>query len=209
MLFMLAISLTTIKRFQTKENNHSLSILNQQFAMSLMMVAALAVIYITVLVVNAREIFKYDKIVTAAQVATITSYIITMPLITASILVILRTFGVFSVAPSLKKARNKDQAIHKISLRRSTLSSMQPASLNTESFKEGSQAEQTDPDVLVYNVVDVEEDYGVEIEEEEDDYQSQFTDENDMTNEEKLLQRNILKSLMTGHAYQRVRKSTK
>jgi hypothetical protein len=49
----------------------------------------------------------------------------------------------------------------------------------------------------------------VEIEEEEDDYQSQFTDENDMTNEEKLLQRNILKSLMTGHAYQRVRKSTK
>ncbi len=209
MLFMMAISLTTIKRFQTKENNHSLSILNQQFAMSLMMVAALAVIYITVLVVNAREIFKYDKIVTAAQVATITSYIITMPLITASILVILRTFGVFSVAPSLKKARNKDQAIHKISLRRSTLSSMQPASLNTESFKEGSQAEQTDPDVLVYNVVDVEEDYGVEIEEEEDDYQSQFTDENDMTNEEKLLQRNILKSLMTGHAYQRVRKSTK
>ena len=86
---------------------------------------------------------------------------------------------------------------------------MQPASLNTESFREGSQAEQTDPDVLVYNVVDVEEDYGVEIEEEEDDYQSQFTDENDMTNEEKLLQRNILKSLMTGHAYQRVRKSTK
>jgi hypothetical protein len=66
MLFMMAISLTTIKRFQTKENNHSLSILNQQFAMSLMMVAALAVIYITVLVVNAREIFKYDKIVTAA-----------------------------------------------------------------------------------------------------------------------------------------------
>ena len=54
MLFMLAISLTTIKRFQTKHDNHALSILNLQFAMSLMMAAALAILYITVIVVNAR-----------------------------------------------------------------------------------------------------------------------------------------------------------
>ena len=56
-----------------------------------------------------------------------------------------------------------------------------------------------DPDALVYNVVDVEEEHGVEIEEEDSlEYMSQFSEESDMTNEDKLLQRNILKTLMTG-----------
>lgn len=122
-----------------------------------------------------------------------------MPLITASIVVILRSFRAYSISPSLQKARAKDQATQKIQLRRSTLSSIQPASLNTESFRESSQADPADPDALVYNVVDVEEEHGVEIEEEDSlEYMSQFSEESDMTNEDKLLQRNILKTLMTG-----------
>lgn len=65
MLFMLAISLTTIKRFQTKENNQTLSILNLQFAMSLMMAGALAIIYITVIVVNLYDLRKKGTILAA------------------------------------------------------------------------------------------------------------------------------------------------
>ncbi len=53
---------------------------------------------------------------------------------------------------------------------------------------EGQYSEKAGNDELVYQVVDLEEEYGVEIEEEEDDdYTSQLTDESEMTNEEKLL----------------------
>ena len=61
------------------------------------MAVAFAYTYITVIIVNAREIFKEgDYVRVNSKVATITAYIITMPLITASLVVILRSFGLFS-----------------------------------------------------------------------------------------------------------------
>lgn len=64
MLLMLAISLMTFKTYKTKENNSSFSVLNQQFAMSIMMAAAVATDYVTAVVVNAQGILKKDAIYT-------------------------------------------------------------------------------------------------------------------------------------------------
>ena len=60
------------------------------------MAVAFAYTYITVIIVNAHDIFKRDAIDVDADLAEVTSYIITMPLITASLVVILRSFGLFS-----------------------------------------------------------------------------------------------------------------
>ena len=54
----------TFKTYKTKENNSSFSVLNQQFAMSIMMAAAVATDYITAVVVNAQGILKKDAIYT-------------------------------------------------------------------------------------------------------------------------------------------------
>lgn len=62
MLFMLAISLSTIKTFQAQQKSKNLSILDQQLAMSIMMAIAFAYTYITVIIVNVKEIFKRGKI---------------------------------------------------------------------------------------------------------------------------------------------------
>jgi uncharacterized BrkB/YihY/UPF0761 family membrane protein len=136
MLFMLAISLTTIKKFQTKQQTEQPSVLKQQFIMSIMMAAAFGITYITVIVVNVHELFKTGKVVNAAQISTINAFILTMPLITASILVILRTFGVYAISSTLPKARVKDQANQKITRRRNTLDSMRPQKSVNESQDE-------------------------------------------------------------------------
>ena len=94
MLVMIGVSLSIIKKFQLQKDRFS--VLNQQFAMSIMMAVAFAYTYITVIIVNAHEIFKGDTVRENSYVATITAYIITMPLITASLVVILRSFGLFS-----------------------------------------------------------------------------------------------------------------
>ena len=133
MLMMLGISLSIIKKFQTKQQSERFSILNQQFAMSVMMAIAFAYTYLTAMIVNANEIFKQDLIITTTKVATITSFIITMPLITASLVVILRSFGMYSDQSAVAKARQKDRAVEKVSFRRSTLSSVQPPSTLNES----------------------------------------------------------------------------
>ena len=64
--------------------------------MSIMMAVAFVYTYVTVITVNVHEIFIGNAVDVDVEIATITSYIITMPLITASLIVILRSFGLFS-----------------------------------------------------------------------------------------------------------------
>lgn len=60
------------------------------------MAVAFVYTYVTVITVNVHEIFIGNAVDVDIEIATITSYIITMPLITASLVVILRSFGLFS-----------------------------------------------------------------------------------------------------------------
>ena len=60
------------------------------------MAVAFVYTYVTVITVNVHEIFIGNAVDVDVEIATITSYIITMPLITASLIVILRSFGLFS-----------------------------------------------------------------------------------------------------------------
>ena len=119
MLVMVGVSLSIIKKFQLQKDRFS--VLNQQFAMSIMMAVAFAYTYVTVIIVNVNEIFIGNAIDVDADLAEVTSYIITMPLITASLIVILRSFGLFSNQIGVKSARNKDKVIEKVQQRRTTV----------------------------------------------------------------------------------------
>jgi hypothetical protein len=74
--------------------------------MTALMIAAFAIIYLTVLVTSIIDIaVKGISYLYGTEIAVQVSLIITMPLVTAGILLCLYSFNVYAICPFLEKAR--------------------------------------------------------------------------------------------------------
>ena len=136
-MLMLSTSLSVIKDQQNKRGNANPYIINLQILMTALMIAAFAIIYLTVFITSIVDIAlpginQSDGTEIAIQV----SLIITMPLVTAGILLCLHSLNVYSICPFLEKARVQDHVNYRISQRRNTLDTQIKSSVNNSYIEE-------------------------------------------------------------------------
>jgi len=105
--------------------------------MTALMIAAFAIIYLTVFVTSIIDIIS-PKISQSygTEIAVQISLVLTMPLVTAGILLCLHSFNVFAICPFLEKARVQDHAKQRISQRRNTLDTQVKSSVNNSYIEE-------------------------------------------------------------------------